>query len=355
MPTISSETLESFARDIFVAAGISSEEAAVVAGSLVAANLRGHDSHGVMRIPSYYDKIRGREVVPGAAFSVQKESDSLLVADGNWGFGQIQARRLTERLIDKAKTTGLAVGTLIHTTHIGRLGEYCELAAAAGLVSIVMVSTHGNSRHVAPIGGRVARLGTNPMAFGVPDGESLLLLDFATSATSEGNVRIEKIAGRRCPDGWLLDSDGVPTNDPNALYANPRGTILPMGGSQAYKGFGIALMIEIFAGALSGGVCMREVPVNQKGNCTFLQLYDPEHLGGREHFASEVRQLCEFIRSCPLAEGAESITLPGDRERRALAERSVCGIPFDEENWLELVKLAGELGVAAPAEAACCS
>ena len=167
-----------------------------------------------------------------------------------------------------------------------------------------------------------------------------LILDFGTSATAEGKVRVKRIAGQLCPDGWLLDCEGRPTNDPDTLYGNPPGTILPMGGEQAYKGFGLGLMVEIFAGALSGGVCIREVPINQNGNCVFMMVLDPGHLGGAEHFAREVAGLAEFVRGCPTIEGVSEILLPGDPERRMLRRTCAQGIPLDDGNWNELVKLA---------------
>ncbi|MGE3409559.1 MAG: Ldh family oxidoreductase [Pirellulales bacterium] len=348
MPIIQSGPLVEFSTALLQAGGLEEDEAALVAESLVGANMRGHDSHGVMRIPFYLDCLKKQEAFAGAEFEVLRESASLLVADGHWGLGQTQARRLTERLIAKARKTGVALGTLMHSSHIGRLGEYCELAAEEGLVSMVMVNTHGHSRRVAPVGGTAPRLGTNPLAIGVPHDGQTLLLDFGTSATAEGKVRVKKIAGEQVPDGWLLDSNGQPTNDPNTLYGTPPGTIRPMGGDQAYKGFGLGLMVEIFAGALSGGTTIRETPINQNGNCVFMQLVDPGHLGGTEHFAAEVRQLCEFVRGCPRVEGVSEIMLPGDPERRTLAKRTAEGVPFDDRNWAELLKLATALGVAPP-------
>ena len=348
MPTIPAATLKQFALDLLVAGGVGREEATLVAESLVGANLRGHDSHGVMRIPYYLDTVAKKEDIHGAEFKVLRESEALLVADGSWGFGQTQARRLMERLIAKGKASGAGIGTLHHSGHIGRLGEYCEQAAAAGLASMIMVNTHGHARRVAPVGGKAPRLGTNPLAFGVPYDGAPLVLDFGTSATAEGKVRVKKIAGQPVPDGWLLDSEGRPTNDPNTLYADPPGTILPMGGSQAYKGFGLGLMVEIFAGALSGGVTIREKPINQNGNCVFMQVLDPVHLGGASHFAAEVAQLVDFMRSCPRVTGVDSIQLPGDPERRALAERSANGAPLDDGNWGQLTALAAKLKVKPP-------
>lgn len=347
MPTFSAAQLTELSRKLLVAGGVGADEAALVAKSLVEANLCGHDSHGVMRLPYYIDCVAKKEVVPGAQFEVTKESDSTVLVDGHWGFGQTHARKLMDLLIAKAKKTGVGVGTLIHCGHIGRLGEYCEQAAAAGMVSMIMVNTHGHARRVAPPGGTAPRLGTNPLGIGVPSKDGTLILDFGTSATAEGKVRVKKIAGQTVPDGWLLDSDGKPTNDPNTLYGTPPGTILPMGGNQAYKGFGLALMIEVFAGALSGGVTIREKPINQNGNCVFMQVLDPAAMGGADHFAAEVNQLSDFIRGCPRTADCKEILLPGDPERRVFADRSKNGVPLDDGNWNQLKALADKLGVAA--------
>jgi uncharacterized oxidoreductase len=348
MPSIPAETLTDFAAALLAAGGLGPDEATLVARSLVAANLRGHDSHGVMRVPYYLDQVAKGELQPGATMTILNESSALLMADGHWGFGQALARELTSRLITKAHESAVCVGTLIHSGHIGRLGEYCEQAALAGMVSLVMVNTHGAARRVAPVGGTAPRLGTNPLAFGVPSEEGTLVLDFGTSATAEGKVRVKKIAGQTCPDGWLLDAEGRPTNDPNTLYGNPPGTIRPMGGDQAYKGFGLALMIEVLAGALSRGVTIREKPINQLGNCVFMLVMAPERMCGEEHFAAEVSQLVEFVRSCPRADGVDNIQLPGDPERRVLADRQKSGIPLDDGNWRALADLAAKLNVRCP-------
>ncbi len=345
MPTLRAPQLQEFATNLLQAGGASADEARLVGRSLVEANLRGYDSHGVMRIPYYVQAILDGEVIPGEELSVLDEGPSRVVADANWGFGQVQAVRLLKLLAGKAHASGQAIGTMTHSGHIGRLGEYCELAAAEGLVSLLMVNSHGAAVRVAPPGGKAPRLSTNPLAIGVPFGKEPLVLDFSTSATAEGKVRVKKIAGQQCPEGWLLDCEGRPTTDPNLLYGNPPGSILPMGGSQGYKGFGLGLMIEIFTGAISGGVCARPVPFEKKGNCVFMMLVDPARYGGAEHFRSEVAQLVEYIKSCPRVDGCEEILLPGDPERQLLAKRTAEGICLDEENWNALVKLGEKLGV----------
>ena len=348
MPTFSADVLLEFAVNLLSAGGISGEEAAVVARSLVGGNLRGYDSHGMMRIPQYIDQVQKGQITPGAEFEVLKETPSLLTVDGHWGFGRVQAGRLTERLIEKAKAGGIGVGTMIRCAHTGRLGEYCEMAADQRLLALMMVNNHGAVIRVAPPGGKAPRLSTNPIAAAIPNADQPIVLDFGTCVTAEGKVRVKRIAGQLCPDGWLLDSDGRPTNDPNDLYADPPGTILPMGGSQTYKGFALSLLVEVLSGALSGGVCAREVPINQIGNCVFMIVLDPAHFGGTEPFHAEVSGLIEFVRGCPRIDGVDRITLPGDPERRALARKSAEGIGFDQGNWSKLVNLAEELGIDVP-------
>lgn len=351
MPTLIPSDLEKFAAKLLEAGGISGEQAQLVAASLVDANLKGYDSHGVMRVPYYVQAVKDGEVVPGAELTILEEGPSRVVADANWGVGQVQAMRLIAILAAKANHSGLGLGTLMHSGHIGRLGEYCEKTAADGLVSMLMVNSHGGAVRVAPPGGKAPRLSTNPLAIGVPNKNEPLVLDFSTSATAEGKVRVKKIAGQQCPDGWLIDCEGKPTTDPNALYGNPPGAILPMGGAQAYKGFGLGLMIEILTGALSGGNVAKTVPYPKKGNCVFILLIDPAKFGGSEHFQSEVTQLVEYVKSCPRIDGCEEIVLPGDPERKLAAHRRKTGIFLDDENWNALVKMGEKVGIVSPVAA----
>jgi uncharacterized oxidoreductase len=303
-----------------------------------------------MRIPFYVQALADGHVVAGAELSILGESESQITADANWGFGQVQLDRLLRLLVTKVRRTGVSVGTLVHCGHIGRLGEYCATAAKENLISMLMVNTHGGAVRVAPPGGTAPRLGTNPLALGVPHEDTPLILDFSTSATAEGKVRVKRIAGQACPEGWLLDSQGRPTTDPETLYADPPGTILPMGGPHAYRGFGLALMIEILTGALSGGVCAGPQLYPRKGNCVFLQLLDPQRFGSGELFEQQVRQLVQFVRSCPRVEGVPQITLPGDPERQLSTERLAQGLVLDEGNWRQLVTLAERLHVPLPGE-----
>jgi uncharacterized oxidoreductase len=351
MPTLDAATLEKFGCALFCAAGIRSQDAQVVSSSLVGANLRGHDSHGVMRIPYYVAAVQEGRLHPNAELKISHETPAALVCDAGWGLGQIQARRLLERLIPKAKALGVACGAMQRAGHIGRVGEYAELAAQHGLAFIATVNTHGAAPRVAPPGGKRPRLGTNPLCVGIPMGDQSppVVLDFGTSATAEGKVRVKRIAGQRCPPGWIIDADGNPTTDPNVLYGDPPGSILPMGGDQAYKGFGLGLVVDMLAGGLSGGLCARPNPEAPLGNDAVFIVLEPALFGGTEHFLTQVTGVAEHVRSCPTAGNATEILLPGDPERKTLAARSATGIPLDDGNWKQLVDLANKLGVPVPA------
>lgn len=349
MPVLTREALLEFSSSLLSAGGADEHEAQVVAHSLVESNLRGHDSHGVMRIPFYLGRVKEGALKSGARLQIVHEAPAAVVADGNWGFGQVVASELMDVLVERAAKSGCVLGTLRRSAHIGRLGEYAEIAAANGLASIVCANTHGSGQRVAPVGGKRPRLGTNPLCMGVPGGQDgPFVLDFGTSATAEGKVRVKKIAGELAPDGWLLDPDGKPTNDPNLLYGEPPGSILPMGGVQAYKGFGMAFLIELLCGGLSGGQCAFENPPPPMGNCAFFLVIDPKQLGVAEHLQREIECLEPYMRNTPRRDGVTEITLPGDPERRVMRERTETGIPLDAGNWNALTTLAAQLNVPVP-------
>jgi uncharacterized oxidoreductase len=349
VPTIAADALERFAITLFLAGGVPEPGAQVVARSLVEANLRGHDSHGVMRIPSYLMRVKDGGIDPRAQLRIERETPASLVCDGGWGLGQVLAQDLMRRLIDKCAASAIAMGTLRRSAHIGRLGEYAELAAQRGYASMIVANTHGSGQRVAPIGGKRPRLGTNPLCIGMPGGEQgPFIFDIGTSATAEGKVRVKRIAGQPVPSGWLLDPDGKPTTDPNQLYGDPPGTILPLGGDQAYKGFGLAFMVEMLCGGLSGGPCSFANPPPPLGNCAVFLVINPEFFGGHDHLRCEVKQLEAYVRGVPLIDGVKEIFLPGDPERKTLATRQAQGIPLDDGNWKALVDLAQQLNVALP-------
>jgi uncharacterized oxidoreductase len=351
VPRIYADALASFVEKLFTASGVPDADAKVVTANLVGANLRGHDSHGVLRVPQYLDFVRKGDYALGAPLKVEKEGPAVVVADGQWGFGQVQAHRLLDLIIPRAEAMGIAAGAARHCGHIGRLGEYAERASERGLILLATVNNDGSGHRVAPPGGRAGRLGTNPLCAGVPTDEGPVVLDFGTSVVAEGKVRTYYAAGKKpVPEGWLLDAEGRPTTDPSVLYEPPLGTILPMGGAQGYKGFGLSLVLDMLAGGLTGGRSSHEgAPSPPKGNNIVFLVLDPKHFAGSDVLVRESSTVAEFVRSTPMAEGVDAILLPGDPERRVLADRSAQGIPMEEGHWAKLVEVAQAVGVEPPA------
>lgn len=344
-----SQTLLDFVGRLFAAAGAPPDEAHVVAASLVESNLRGYDSHGVALARWYLSQIKNGELVPGAAFAVQHETPALLAADGGLGFGQVQCGRLVDRVSAKARELGVACGTLIRCGHVGRLGEWVERAAHAGLAALISVNDNGVIATVAPPGGTQGRLSTNPIAIAVPTGGDPLVLDISTSAVANGKLKIARLENRPVPLGWIQDAKGNPTTDPHVMQADPPGALLPFGGDQAYKGFGLGLMFDILSAGLAGGFCPPAHPGTKEWNNVLLVVWDPVRCAGADHFIAEADKLVAAVRDTPCKQGVERIQLPGDRSTQARIERAATGIPLAEEVWEQLTHVAVKLGVAVPA------
>lgn len=349
MPNLSPTTLLDFAARLFTAVGVPEADASVVAHNLIGANLRGHDSHGVLRIPQYVDFLRRGEYQVGVDLEVDRESPGVVVVDGHWGLGQVQAHRLLGRVIPKARELGLAAGTGRNFGHIGRVGEYAERAAAEGLILIATVNNNGAGQRVAPPGGREPRLGTNPLCVAIPTDADPVVLDFGTSVAAEGKVRVHYFNDKHpVPEGWLLDAQGRPTTDPSVLYEPPTGSILPMGGTQAYKGFGLGLVLDMLSGGLTGGRSSHPGAAGARGNNVVLLALDPERFAGLGALVGESSGLARYVRATPKVDGVAAILLPGDPERMMLEYRSIEGIPLDAGIWTKLTDLAATLGVDVP-------
>ncbi len=348
MPDIPASTLIEFATQVLAGAGVSREDAAIVATSLVGANLRGHDSHGVMRLLQYVEFIERGEIQLGVSLRVVQETPALVVCDGQWGLGQVQAHRMLDLLFPKARAIGVSAAAARDCGHIGRLGEYAERAAAEGFLLMATVNNCGGWKRVAPPGGIEPRLSTNPFCAAIPteDPDAPIVADFGTSVVAEGKVRGYYISQSRVPEGWLLDHNGQPTTDPAVLYEPPQGTILPLGGAQSYKGFGLALILELWAGGLSGGRCSDREFRPTGGNNVLFVLFDPEFFAGKESIRRQASRLGEFIQATPRMPGVDSIFLPGEPERIMLQQRTMNGIPLDRNLRAKLDQLAQRLGVA---------
>jgi len=344
MPTLDAATLERTTREIFVGHRVPRDDAAWTAALLVRANLRGHDSHGVIRIPHYVRALKAGEVNPAPTIRVVSETPVLALVDGDRGLGRVVARRGIAIAVDKARAQGIAAVTLRRTNHVGRLADYAEIAAAEGLVGMLWVNAP-MALNVAPWGGAARRLGTNPHAIAIPGAGGTVALshDFATSVIAEGKLKVKFNRREPAPPGVMLNGRGEPSTDPREYYADQPGALLAAG---QHKDYGLSLVVEILGGILSGtGAARAERGPVQNGS--FMLCLDPARFLPIEDFHAQVRDLLAWVRSAPLARGAEEILIPGEPEARTERERRARGIPVEDETWRQIQACAAEVGVAA--------
>ena len=334
-PTIPVAGLRAAVARILGAAGADDEAAAIVAGSLVESDLRGVESHGVIRVPEYVRSIRSGRIVPTARPRILRDSGAVVALDGCRAFGQVAARELALIANERARSHGIALATLAGVSHVGRLGEWVELAAAEGCVALAWCNCGEAGGNVVPFGGRASRLGTNPIAYAVPAGAGrTVVADFSTSVVAEGKVRLFLHAGRPVPDGWLVDAAGEPTTDPAELYRG--GAILPMGG---HKGFALGLLAEILGGILAGAGCVSLG--DSPGNGIVLIAIDPP----TAEFPEQVAALLDAVKSSPPDSGGTGVLVPGEPEAAAAERRERAGIPVGAAVWSSLVETAESVGV----------
>jgi uncharacterized oxidoreductase len=331
---------------ILARGGSEPAEADLVAGHLVDANLAGHDSHGVGLIPHYVRHLQAGLVVPNTSVKVLKDDGAFLMFDGQRGFGRRVAGETMAAAIERCRDAGVVVVTLANSHHVGRVGAYGELASAAGLVSIHFVNVADHAGLVAPFRGSDARFSTNPVCIGMPGTATQppLLLDMATSGVAMGKVLVAKLAGKRLPDGNLIDAHGAPTNDPEVMYREPRGSLLPFG---AHKGYALAVLTELLAGAMSGGGTIQPDNERRGGivNNVFSIVVDPARLAGVDWMRREIDGFVGYVKGSPPTDPASPVLVPGDPERRSRTLRGQTGIPLDVATWEALVTAGEAMGV----------
>ena len=341
---IRAEALGRIAKSILAAAGSSADEAQKVAQKLVGANLAGHDSHGVIRVPQYVDQVEAGLIVPNQSAEVVSETEVVTVLHGHGGYGQIVGEQAVQAAIDKARDHGIALSALRHSAHLGRLGDWAEMAATAGMASLHFVNATGIPLRVVPHGGRDGRGTTNPIAMGIPvAGGAPVVLDFATSAIAEGKVRVARNKGVAIPPDCLLDAQGLPTTDPNQLYTDPPGNLVPFGGAvSGHKGGALWLMVDLLAGAFTGGGCSRLPEGAARFTSSMLSIViAPEVYTGAAELATEIRRYLEFVKSSRPRAPNGAVMLPGEPAQRARAERLANGVPIDSTTWNQIM-IAGE-------------
>jgi uncharacterized oxidoreductase len=344
MPVLSAERLTEIASVMLEQAGAPAAEAATVARHCIDANLVGHDSHGIIQIPSYIDRIKVGHIVPGAPWTIVQESPTTTVVDGHWGFGYVVNERAMQTTIDKAETQNVAATTVFRQGHIGRLANYPLMAARRGMIAMITADSGRSPKHVAPFGGAKARLGTNPICFAVPsDLAGPLFFDMATSAAAAGKVMLAAARGEQVPPGWIIDADGQPTTDPRKLRQG--GALLPLGGTEGYKGYGLAAMVEIFCGLLTG-LGFGVEPTGRHNDGCFMAVFKVSAFRPLDVFKREVREFAEYLKATPPAAGFKEVLYPGEIEHRRERERREHGIPIEDATWEALRTLAQAYGVA---------
>ena len=353
--TVPVDDLRAFVARIFAAAGCDASEAERIGYYLVSANLAGHDSHGVVRVPRYAQVLKLGQVRAGQTLRIVTETPCQALVDGNFGFGQTIAPLAVDVGVAKAKAAGVAVIGLCNSGHIGRIGDWAERAASAGLISIHFVNVF-NGELVAPFGGVDRRFSTNPFCVGVPMPErDPLILDFATSVVAEGKVLVASNGGKQVPHDAMIEPDGRLSSDPATLYGPLEGTRErnPGAGSGAlrafgeHKGSGLAFMCEVLAGCLTGGGTSGPAergPGRRIAN-GMLSIYIAPAGLGTAHFAQAVLDYVAYVKSSRPAVPGGEVLIPGEPERRARAARLAGGIPLQADTWAAIVATARDVGL----------
>jgi uncharacterized oxidoreductase len=340
---ISSARLRQLIASIFQAAGCPTSEAECIAAHLVEANLVGHDSHGVIRIPSYVQWLRAGKVLANRTIQIVFENEAIAVVDGQFGFGQTIGEQAMELGIQKSSRHGVAVIALRNVAHLGRIGDWPLQAARAGKLSVHFVNTSGAGILVAPYGGINRRLSANPIAAGVPRGGAApLILDMSACTIAEGKIRVARHIGVPVPENCIIDAKGRPTTDPNVFYADPPGAILPIAG---HKGYGLAVLCEVLAGALTGGGCSNPQHAGRLANGMLSIIIDPSFFQSDPAFAAEIERFIAWVKSSEKATSNGEILMPGEIEERTKAERLRDGIDIDETTWSQIQETAKTVGL----------
>ncbi|MCL2427831.1 MAG: Ldh family oxidoreductase [Alphaproteobacteria bacterium] len=345
MPRLPAERVKEIGEGLLVAAGAPAEEAETVMRHCVNANLAGHDSHGIIMIPSYIERVKVGHIVPGAPWKIVQESPTTTVVDGHWGFGYVVNERAMKYTIEKARTANVAAATVFRQGHIGRLASYPLMAAEQGMIGLITADSGRSPKGVAPFGGAEARLGTNPISIAVPsDLGSPLFLDMATSAVAAGKIALAVARKQEVPLGWIIDKDGGQTTDPTKHRQG--GALLPLGGSEGYKGYGLAVIVEILCGLLTG-LGFGVEPTGRHNDGCFMAVFKVDAFRPLAQFKKDVAEFARYLNDTKPAEGFDRVYYPGEIEHLKEVDRRKSGIEVEDATWQKLCDLANSYGVAA--------
>lgn len=332
--------------------GASPEDARIVAEVLLAADLRGIESHGIARLDFFYvQRLESGRIVPRPEYRVLRESATTYALDAGNGLGHPAAHRAMDAVIAKARDTGIAFGNVVNSNHYGIAGYYAMRALPHDLIGI----SSTNSIHLAvPTFGRDLLSGTNPFAFAIPAAEEPpFVLDFATTTVTRGKLEVYERNERPLHDGWAVDVDGAPTNDAKRAIA---GGLLPLGGfgteSGGHKGYGLALLCEILTGVLGGGLFSHALDgpeaVDARGGITshWFGAIALDRAGDPASFKRDLDRELRFFKGSRTAPGAERVYVAGEIEHENTLAHERDGVPIHPKTWLELDAMAERIGIA---------
>ena len=346
MERCSPPILKSLAIDIARAAGVEREDAAILADSLVAADLAGTSTHGLSRLAIYVKRIRKGVIDPRATLTIERQRAATLGVDAGNGLGQVQAWRTLDRLIPMARTAGVASATIRNSQHFGAVSYYCNRAADENMI---LLATTSCEPAMSPAGGSEAFFGTNPIAASFPTGKGFhVKVDLATSLVARGNIIAAQKKGESIPLGWALDADGNPTTDASQALL---GTVLTMAG---HKGYALALMVEVLSSVLSGSAIGSSIGsmyknLDRKQDVGhFFCLLDIDAFMDLSEFKQRIDDMIDRIKSCRKRPGVEEILVPGERSARTMRENTERGIKLDVATLKELRQLCNEYEIDWP-------
>jgi uncharacterized oxidoreductase len=345
--TVDAKDLRRIGEAILEAAGATAEEASLILDHCIASHLTGEDNHGIEQVVWYSEWMRDGHLVSGVAPTVEKETDTTILVHGNFNTGHYVSHWTMQRLIEKARTSHVAAASIKYQMHVGRLIDYTRLAADAGMIGLMMCDSGWGPKYVAPVGGRERRLGANPWSMAVPsDLGGVVGFDMTSGSVSGTKITRAVAEGERIPEGWIVDSLGRPTTDPNDFAAG--GAMLPMGGTHGlHKGYVLNFMIEALADVLSG-MEFREDPTKPTATIDgcFMAVFDVEAFRPLVEWNRDLRGLVEYVKSSAPAEGAPGIFYPGERSHLSSLERADRAIAIPDDVWAKVTAAAAGFGVS---------
>ena len=348
MPVFGHHALHALTHAVCVAGGSAAREAELVADNLVEANLTGHDSHGVGLLPAYVQCLDNGSLRINRHAEVVRDRGPILVIEGGRGYGQVIGFETMTMAMERAAQHGVALVAIRNSFHLGRIGHWAEQCAAQGFASIHFVNGIDHPPLQAPFGGRDARMSTHPFCAAVPAAEGEpVVLDMATSKIAFGKVRVARNSGLQVPDDSLLHPEGHVSRDPGVMFTDPRGAMLSVG---EHKGSGLAIMCDLLAGAITGGMTNQPEHPYADGivNNMLSVIVAPGALGERDAIQREIAAASAWIKSSRPRAGFDEVLLPGEPERRRSAQRRAHGIEVDSESWSHIRAAAAAVGLSDP-------